>query len=355
MYSFEERISSGPRVRSVGIWEYIKGIFIILGIPIISFLMAPWDPLVSWSDVEGPPLGAWFVAIPYWVVLFYAHKYKWQYGRRARQLGILIDEHFTKEEKEEIRGELQSGTSEKRHFLEEYPELAKEIELREDRKRDRHKIAHDIATALLACYQVVKEARPKLIGQELYRNVLETLNLNFLSVNRIKVEDTIKEAEKLAWGDGVNLRKITWALAMKEYIQYSDKEETLDGEEEKYNIPSLKEKWPLILVKIRLKNYFSLETILKSAIVTKCTKTDIILEVPYAFHQRIIETPKNKRILESIISSILGKNFKVSVILASDDAEAAASIAKSEREFKKDYFFIEKMRDEIAKIIPEEI
>lgn len=122
-------------------WENIKVIFIILGIPFISFWGVHWIDVALWDSVsglnyeEGFPLGFLFVVVPYWVVLFYAHKYKQQHDRRARQLGILTDEHFTKEEKEEIRRELQSGTLEKRHFLEEYPELAEEIELREARER----------------------------------------------------------------------------------------------------------------------------------------------------------------------------------------------------------------------------
>lgn len=111
-------------------WEYVKGLFLIFGIPIISFIMAQVDPFSYWDNGEEEMgLGLWFVAVPYWVVLFFAHKYKSQHDRRAHQLGILIFKHFTKEEKEKVREEFQGNSLEKIHFLEENPELAEEIKL----------------------------------------------------------------------------------------------------------------------------------------------------------------------------------------------------------------------------------
>ena len=76
----------------------------------------------------------------------------------------------------------------------------------------------------------------------------------------------------------------------------------------------LKEKWTFVLETVRPVNY-SLEAMLRSINVRECSLTDVYLEVPYAFHQRIIESPKNKDLLESIFSDILGKKMKVTTVL----------------------------------------
>ncbi len=76
----------------------------------------------------------------------------------------------------------------------------------------------------------------------------------------------------------------------------------------------LKEKWTFVLETVRPFN-FSLEALLRSIKVRECTKTDVIMEVPYSFHQRILEAPKNRDMLESIFSDILGRVVKLSIIL----------------------------------------
>jgi len=80
------------------------------------------------------------------------------------------------------------------------------------------------------------------------------------------------------------------------------------------DIQKLKEKWTFVLETIRPYN-FSLEALLRSISITECTDTEVFIEVPYSFHQRILEAPKNRDILESILSEILGRNIKVSTIL----------------------------------------
>lgn len=80
------------------------------------------------------------------------------------------------------------------------------------------------------------------------------------------------------------------------------------------DILKLKEKWTFVLETIRPFN-FSLEALLRSIKVTDCTETLVVMEVPYSFHQRILEAPKNKELLESIFSDILGRNIRVSTIL----------------------------------------
>jgi len=80
------------------------------------------------------------------------------------------------------------------------------------------------------------------------------------------------------------------------------------------DIQKLKDKWTLVLETIRPFN-FSLEALLRSINITKCTDTTLIMEVPYSFHQRILEAPKNRDLLESVISDVLGRSIRVSTIL----------------------------------------
>jgi hypothetical protein len=60
---------------------------------------------------------------------------------------------------------------------------------------------------------------------------------------------------------------------------------------------------------------FSLEALLRSAKIVECTDRDVIFEVPYSFHQRIIEAPKSKDMLESVLSDVLGRSIRVATIL----------------------------------------
>lgn len=88
------------------------------------------------------------------------------------------------------------------------------------------------------------------------------------------------------------------------------------GSEGLDDIARIKEKWTFVLETIRQSN-FSLEALLRSINITSCTKTTLIMEVPYSFHQRILETPKNRDLLESILSEILGRGIRISTILGS--------------------------------------
>ncbi len=60
---------------------------------------------------------------------------------------------------------------------------------------------------------------------------------------------------------------------------------------------------------------FSLEALLRSINVAECSDSTVVLGVPYSFHQRILEAPKNRDILESILSEILGRQIKISTVL----------------------------------------
>lgn len=80
------------------------------------------------------------------------------------------------------------------------------------------------------------------------------------------------------------------------------------------DILKLKEKWTFVLETIRPYN-FSLEALLRSTSIAECSETAIIMEVPYSFHQRILEAPKNRELLESILSEILGRQIRISTVL----------------------------------------
>lgn len=72
----------------------------------------------------------------------------------------------------------------------------------------------------------------------------------------------------------------------------------------------LLDKWTYILEAIRPYNY-SLEALLKQVKLISSDNGNVILEVPYSFHQRILEAPKSRNLLESVLTDILGKPARV--------------------------------------------
>ncbi len=90
--------------------------------------------------------------------------------------------------------------------------------------------------------------------------------------------------------------------------------ETTSPDSSADDLKKVEEKWVYLLETVRQFN-FSLEALLKTAKVLECNPKNVFLEVPYSFHQRIIEAPKSRDILESILSDILGRPIKVIVNL----------------------------------------
>lgn len=80
------------------------------------------------------------------------------------------------------------------------------------------------------------------------------------------------------------------------------------------DLTKIMDKWQFILETVKPYNY-SLEAMLKQVKVTSCDDGMVVLEVPYSFHQRIIEAPKSRTLLESVISDVLGKEAKVTCTL----------------------------------------
>lgn len=87
------------------------------------------------------------------------------------------------------------------------------------------------------------------------------------------------------------------------------------------DIQKLTDKWTYVLETVRAFN-FSLEALLRSARISECGESRIVVEVPYSFHQRILEAPKSRDLLESIFSDILGRSIKVSTALGQKPVRA---------------------------------
>ena len=76
----------------------------------------------------------------------------------------------------------------------------------------------------------------------------------------------------------------------------------------------LKERWSYILETIKQMNY-SLEALLRAVSLTGTDESIVFIEVPYSFHQRILESPKNRDLIESIFSDVLSKPMRLAVTL----------------------------------------
>ena len=82
------------------------------------------------------------------------------------------------------------------------------------------------------------------------------------------------------------------------------------------DMQKIRDKWTYVCETIRPFN-FSLEALLRSIKVAECNDVTVVMEVPYAFHQRILEAPKNRDLVESILSEILGRSIRVVTVLGS--------------------------------------
>jgi len=151
---------------------------------------------------------------------------------------------------------------------------------------------------------------------------LNKLAKSFSNQDLVKILDTLQNAlEKLKF---TSIPSLPLELAVVE-ICGEVTEKTIEDRKLKMeveihppssndDIQKLKEKWTFVLETIRPFN-FSLEALLRSINVKECSDTTIIMEVPYSFHQRILEAPKNRDLLESILSDILGRAIHISTVL----------------------------------------
>lgn len=76
----------------------------------------------------------------------------------------------------------------------------------------------------------------------------------------------------------------------------------------------LQEKWTFVLDSVKPYN-FSLEALLRHVKIREVESGIVTLEVPYSFHQRILEAAKSRDLLESILSDILNEQIRISCVL----------------------------------------
>ena len=146
------------------------------------------------------------------------------------------------------------------------------------------------------------------------------LSENFTSGDLIKILNILQQnLEKLKY----SIPSLPLELAVVEICGSENSIEKIHPQSSIIDHPSsndssdilkLKEKWTYVCETIRPYN-FSLEAMLRSITVRECNETTIIMEVPYSFHQRILEAPKNRDLLEGVFSDILGRQIKVSTVL----------------------------------------
>lgn len=79
-------------------------------------------------------------------------------------------------------------------------------------------------------------------------------------------------------------------------------------------IQTVLDKWQYILETVRPHNY-SLEVLLRSVKIREVSDKAVLIEVPYSFHQRMLQAPKSRDLLESVLSDVLGRVIKISTIL----------------------------------------
>ncbi len=80
------------------------------------------------------------------------------------------------------------------------------------------------------------------------------------------------------------------------------------------NIKKITDRWTYVLETVKQYNY-SLEALLRNSKIIRCEEGLVVIEVPYSFHQRILEAPKSKDLLESILADVLGHPVKISAVL----------------------------------------
>ncbi len=95
------------------------------------------------------------------------------------------------------------------------------------------------------------------------------------------------------------------------------KTEKVKNSKSKISFSKIIQTWNDILVKVRSANH-SLAAFLKSSKPITVEDEYIILAAPYAFHKERIEDGGNKKIIEDVLSGILGKKVLVRCVLESD-------------------------------------
>ncbi len=80
------------------------------------------------------------------------------------------------------------------------------------------------------------------------------------------------------------------------------------------DLNKITDKWNYILETIKPYN-FSLEALLRQVKLLSLESDVLTLEAPYSFHQRMLEAPKSRNLLESVLSEVSGRPVRVICVL----------------------------------------
>lgn len=181
-----------------------------------------------------------------------------------------------------------------------------------DLMRDLVFIQNDLGSQLVEIkytldkYELLKE----LAGQFISGNLVKNLNILQEALTKLKFASILSLPLELAVIEICGEQKAQTIVPKKQVIGIPQPANILASDD----ILKLKEKWNFVLETIR-QNNFSLEALLRVVNLSECNGNSIIIEVPYSFHQRILEAPKNRDLLESVLSDILGRNMKIMTVL----------------------------------------
>lgn len=166
------------------------------------------------------------------------------------------------------------------------------------------------------------------LGESLVKEDVGSDKYQMLSTLDFSIKDLISSLDKLqvAWEKlrVASIPSLPLEIAIVEICglgksenpthRDTEKPVTLPSHSDSSEVTKIKEKWTFVLETIRPYN-FSLEALLRSVKIADCVDGVVLLEVPYSFHQRILEAPKSRDLLESVLSDVLERSVKVSTVL----------------------------------------
>lgn len=140
--------------------------------------------------------------------------------------------------------------------------------------------------------------------------------LKFASIPRLPLEIALIESND--GGQDTNDKQIEEEKVSENFSKTQQTKELVAshaGKPESLQINSsdlntIRDKWNYILETIKPFN-FSLEAMLRTVVLDRVEEDVVFLKVPYSFHQRILEAPRNRDFLEGVLSDVLGKSVKV--------------------------------------------
>lgn len=196
--------------------------------------------------------------------------------------------------------------------------IAKQVELGVNIKEYLSSIIDILRQILLLKYNAYPKAKAEL-GQENFQK-FQSLASKFEVNNLANLLNLLLEAQ--AKMKTASIQPLPLEIVVAEYCLIGA---ALEVQKQITEIPEIEvktsddlnkltDRWTYILETIRPYN-FSLEALLKQVKVVSVDGGIVLFEVPYSFHQRILEAPKSRNLLESVLSDVLGKPSKVSCIL----------------------------------------